>query len=117
MGGKLYYALFEETTDYLTATVQAITDTLKATTLMDYDATVFVDGLSRTLERAVGLSLRRSGSHVKKVRGLDEENDALMRLADAVCGLVREAIQGEAAFEALRQRCVESGVLRDVSWK
>lgn len=101
LAGKLYYAVFESTNDYLAATVQTISETLKATAGMDYDATVFVDGLSRTLERAVGLSLRRSGTHVKKVRGLDEENDALMRLADAVCGFVREAVQGDPAFESL----------------
>jgi hypothetical protein len=115
--GKLHYAIFEGITDYLTATVQAIAETLQAETAEDYDATVFIDGLSRSLERAVGLSLRRSGSHVKKVRGLDEENDALMRLADAVCGLVRGALEGESALMALCQRGREAGILCDIPQK
>lgn len=115
--GKLHYAVFEETTDYLTATVEAIAETLANATAEDYDATVFIDGLSRSLERAVGLSLRRSGAHVRKVRGLDEENDALMRLADFVCGLLRGALEGEPALMALSQRGVEAGILRDVSRK
>ena len=115
--GKLHYAVFEETTDYLTATVEAIAETLANATAEDYDATVFIDGLSRSLERAVGLSLRRSGAHVRKVRGLDEENDALMRLVDSVCGLLRGALEGEPALMALSQRGVEAGILRDVSRK
>ena len=115
--GKLHYAVFEGTTDYLAATVGAIAETLEDEAAEDYDATVFIDGLSRSLERAVGLSLRRSGAHVKKVRGLDEEYDALMRLADAVCGLVRGALEGEPALMALGQRGMKAGILRDVSRK
>lgn len=115
--GKLHYAIFEGTADYLTATVQAIAETLETGATEDYDATVFIDGLSRSLERAVGLSLRRSGSHVKKVRGLDEESDALMRLADAICGLVRGALEGDGALMALYQRGIDTGILRDVARK
>ena len=115
--GKLHYAIFEGTADYLTATVQAIAETLETGATENYDATVFIDGLSRSLERAVGLSLRRSGSHVKKVRGLDEENDALMRLADAICGLVRGALEGESELMTLYQRGIDTGVLRDVTRK
>ena len=113
--GKLHYAVFEGTTDYLTATVRAVAESLQHRAAEDYDATVLIDGLSRSLERAVGLSLRRSGSHVDKVRGLDEEADALMRLADAVCGLVRGALEGEPTLMALWQRGVEAGILHDVS--
>lgn len=115
--GKLHYAIFEGTADYLTATVQAIAETLETGATGDYDATVFIDGLSRSLERAVGLNLRRSGSHVKKVRGLDDESDALMRLADAICGLVRGALEGESELMALYQRGIDTGILRDVTRK
>jgi len=69
------------------------------------------------LERGVGLQLRQLGIVAKKVRGLKDETDALIRLADAVCGLVRGATEGQAAMRALFERGIQTGVLKDLSGK
>jgi len=63
----------------------------------------------------VGLQLRRSGVRAKKVRGLKDEADALIRLADAVCGFVRGATEGQPAMRVLFERGMQTGVLRDLS--
>jgi hypothetical protein len=65
--GKLHYQVFEGIEDYLTATVETIARVLETSAMGDYDATILIDGLSRSLERAVGLNLRHLGAHVKKV--------------------------------------------------
>ncbi len=49
------------------------------------------------------------------MRGVKDESDALLRLADAVCGLVGAAVEGRPAMAALFKREVETGHLRDVS--
>ncbi len=41
----------------------------------------------------------------------------LIRLADAVCGLVRGATEGQPAMRALLERGIQTGVLKDVSGK
>ncbi len=115
--GKLNFAVYRDVQDYPSLIVQTIARTLSATGETDYKATVLIDGLPRSLERAVGLQLRRSGTHAKKVRGLKDENDALIRLADAVCGLVRGATEGQPAMRALFERGIQTGVLRDLSGK
>lgn len=115
--GRLYYRVCEGIEDYLTATVDVIARVLEINASHDSDTTILIDGLSRSLERAVGLNLRRLGIHVKKVRGLDEENDALMRLADAVCGLVRAGLEGDPALGELWLRGLQVGFLHDVSDK
>jgi len=117
VAGKLHYQVFEGVEDYLMATVEAIARVLEINTTDDYDATILIDGLSRSLERGVGLDLRRLGAHVKKVRGLDEDNDALMRLADAVCGLVRSGLEGDPLLRELWLQGVQAGLLRDLSAK
>jgi hypothetical protein len=115
--GKLNFAIYRDAQDHPSLTVQTIVRALSATGETDYKATVFIDGLPRSLERDVGLQLRRSGVRAKKVRGLKDETDALIRLADAVCGFVRGAIQGQPAMRALFGQAIQTGVLRDLSEK
>jgi hypothetical protein len=68
------------------------------------------------LEQVIGLQLRRSGVHAKKVKGIKkDENDALIRLADAVCGLVRGAIEGQSAMQTLFEQGIQIGALKDLS--
>jgi hypothetical protein len=113
--GKLNFAVYRDTHDYPALTVQVVARALSATGETDYKATVLIDGLPRSQERAVGLQLRRLGVRARKVRGLKDENDALIRLADAVCGFVRGATQGQPAMQALFERAIQAGVLRDLS--
>jgi len=115
--GKLHFAVYRDAQDYSSLTVQTIARALSATGETDYKATIFIDGLPRSLERTVGLQLRRSGIRAKKVRGLKDENDALIRLADAVCGLVRGATEEQPAMKALFEQGMRTGVLRDLSGK
>lgn len=114
---KLHFAVYRDAQDYPALTVQTIARALSATGETDYKATILIDGLPRSLEREVGLQLRRSGIRAKKVRGLKDENDALVRLADAVCGLVRGATRGQPAMQALFERGIQTGVLRNLSGK
>ena len=115
--GSLNFAVYRNAQDYSSLTAQTIARALSATGEMDYKATIFIDGLPRSLERAIGLQLRRLGVRAKKVRGLKDENDALIRLADAVCGLVRSAVEGQPAMQALFERGIQTGVLKDLSRK
>lgn len=113
---KLNFAIYRNTRDYATLTTQAIAQALNATGETDYKATILIDGLARTQERWVGNQLHQLGIHTKKVRGVKkDENDALIRLADAVCGLVRAATEGQVAMQALLEQGIRIGVFRNLS--
>ena len=110
--GKLDFAVYRNSLDYTTLTVRTITRALKLKRETDYRATVFIDGLARALEQTVGLNLRRSGIPAKKVRGIKkDETSELIRLADAVCGFVRDAMEGQREIRALFERGIQNGVL------
>jgi len=116
--GKLNFAVYHEGRDYTFMTVQTIARALDATGETDYKATVFIDGLPRSLEQSVGLELRRSGIHAKKVKGIKkDENDALIRLADAVCGFVRSAVEGQSVMRALFEQGIQTEALKDLAGK
>lgn len=61
--------------------------------------------------------LRGKGIRTRKVRGARDESDALIRLADGVCGLVRAAEEGQPEMRRLLERGLQTGVLKDVSLK
>lgn len=54
---------------------------------------------------------------MKKVRGASDETDALIRLADAVCGFVRAALEGQSDMRTLFDEQVRLGVVREVGRK
>ncbi|HRJ44265.1 MAG: hypothetical protein KJZ86_03045 [Caldilineaceae bacterium] len=103
------------TQDYLAATVQTIAHALDASAVGEYKATVLIDGLSRSVEREVGRQLRRSGLSVQKVRGIDDESEPLIRLADALCGFVRNGKEGNGVMAVLLERALSSGWLLEVT--
>lgn len=116
--GSLMYAIYRNTTDYLGCTISTVARAIHlCATMPKYDVTVFVDGLPRSRTRRFGVELRRLGIRTKKVRGVrKEESDALMRLADGLCGFVRAGLYGSgySPFPALLSQARFNGVLREV---
>ena len=77
---------------------------------------MLIDALPPTQARIVGAMLHHSGVPVKKVRGVRlDENDALIRLADAVCGFARAAHEGQPEMRELFEQALRSRVLRDLT--
>ena len=74
------------------ATAKAI---LKKAGKSEYKASVFVDGLRKKEIEKFSRGLRDLRIRTRKIRGVKkDENNAFIRLADALCGLVRDANDG-----------------------
>lgn len=71
-------------------------------------AFVHFDGLPRTKERQLGSMLRYRGVHTYKVRGIEDEKEPLIRLADAICGLTRKSALGTSDMQKALAECTES---------
>lgn len=112
---KINFAYFQDTLDYLRLTVSTIEKALAATGEGDFTAIVLVDALPPSQARCVGNLLHQSGIPVKKVRGVRrEESDALIRLADGVCGWVRDTHAEDVELRALFAQAIRKGIVRDV---
>ena len=113
--GRLYAATYLNQRDYFRRTLDTIAQALADTTSERYEATIRIDGLPRTQERLATLELRRMGIAGGRVKGVRrDENDALIRLADAICGLCRAAREGQPEMRTLWERAIRAGVVREL---
>ncbi len=71
-----------------------------------------MDGLRKTERRAFASELRASHVSPYKVRGvLKEENNAMIRLADAICGLIRDAEEGQTWAGSMLRHLEQRGFI------
>jgi len=105
----LFFDVLQPTSDYMALTALTTARAIQRKVHAPYKVTVFVDGLRRHEVPLFSKGLRRLQIQTRKVRGVRrEENNAFIRLADALCGLVRDAEEQQtwarAMLTVLQQR-------------
>jgi len=93
--GKIFYSLFKNAMSFKELTVITIASAINETTTGLYKASIFTDGLQKPEVARVSTSLRKLGIRTEKVRGVKDESNAIIRLADSIVGFVREYTEGE----------------------
>lgn len=112
---KVLYARFQDTRDYLACVLRALCQAIAHVADDEaYRATVLIDGLGKEERHRVAAALRQRQVSVDKVRGLRDESDEFIRLADAMAGFVRDWLEGQSYLERLYREAVERGVLREI---
>ncbi|ETX03912.1 DUF3800 domain-containing protein [Candidatus Entotheonella palauensis] len=104
LSGSLFIARYTDTKQYNEMTAKAAARAIQAKAEGDYRVRVVVDGLTAGEKRQFVCTIRALGIRPDDVRGGKEQNDAFIRLADALCGLVRDNEDGQSwAVEALNR--------------
>lgn len=113
---KFYYAVYPPTKEYVPNTVLTVARAISIHAgTAPYKATVFIDGLPKSSVPKVSTTLRYLHIHNTKVRGIrNEEADAFMRLADAICGFVRAALEQKVGYLDVLNRAKRSGTIREL---
>lgn len=103
--GSIFFDTFHGSKEYIEltslATAKAI---LKKSGRDDYKVTIFVDGLKKGEMSTFSKGLKDLHIKTRKIRGVKkDENNALIRLVDALCGLIRDKDTDKWANEALSE--------------
>jgi hypothetical protein len=115
LSGRLFYAVFSGHADYLAYAADAIKAAVEAFNAMDALTTVMYDALPHSLEQPLKRLLRQRGVRVNKVRGpRKEQNEPLLMLADAICGLARDTQLGKQDAMKLMSMATRTGAVREV---
>ncbi len=113
--GKLNYAVYHKTIEYLSSTILTTARAITTHSKGEYKVIVFVDGLPKSKVQWFGSELRHLRIRTEKVRGVrKEEADPLMRLADAIAGFVRAALLGSKDMVTLLEKAKREGHIREL---
>lgn len=109
----LFYNVFRKRTDYDPATIDGIAKAIRRLSLSNSHVYVYVDGLAKAKRSAYKTGLRQLGFPVKKViRVAKDENEPLIRLADALAGAAAELLKYQAPdLERLFSEAKQRGTL------
>lgn len=101
---------YAELTSYVTA--KAILKRAR----QPYKATVFVDGFRhKTQLQEFTRGLRDLHIRTRKIRSVrKEENNAFIRLVDALCGLIRDAEEGDDWSRKVVKKLKRQGILKEL---
>jgi len=113
--GKIFYQQFSHTTKYLSCIVEAIVRGIIRTAPREYRAVILIDGLGRHERRIVGRGLRVRHIRTEKIRGLRDESDEFIRVADAVAGFIRDALEGQAYAKAVYAKALQEKLIEPLS--
>ena len=110
--GKLFSSYYHDTQDYVQLTIEGTAKAIQSYSQEEYQAQVIVDGLGKKERNRFASGLRKEGIRTHKIRGADDEKDPFIRLADALCGFVADAIQGREEFNHLMKKAEQEGLLK-----
>ena len=107
--GRIFFEMFSDTKKYIEltsfATAKAI---LKKSGNNEYKVTVFVDGFKKKEIEIFSRGLRDLNIRTRKIRGVKkDENNAFIRLVDAMCGLVRDREDGNAWAKEMTAKLIK----------
>ena len=90
LSGSIFYATYRGQTNYIPLIAQTIIKVIILKAEGDYQATIIIDGINEAEQKRVKRLLKESHIRYKKVRGPKDESTALLRLADAMAGFLRD---------------------------
>ena len=93
---NIFYATYQNQTDYIPLIAQTIIKVILLKAKGDYQATIFIDGINEAEQKIVKKLLKESHIRYRKIRGPKDESTAFLRLADAVAGFLRDYHERQA---------------------
>jgi len=107
--GRIFFEMFSDTKKYIEltsfTTAKAI---LKKSGNSEYKVTVFVDGFKKKEIEIFSRGLRDLNIRTRKIRGVKkDENNAFIRLVDAMCGLVRDREDGSVWAKEITAKLIK----------
>lgn len=109
---SIFYAMYEATKEYGPLTTYTIAKAISVKSNQAYQAIIMIDGLNEKERTRVTRGLRQLGVKYKKVRGARDESSALLRLADAFAGFLRDAEEGKDYTKEFFGRFVGRNIMR-----
>lgn len=111
---KIFFAQHAQTKAYTKAIINTTAKVISKRAVKQYEANIYIDGLSRTERRKFASGLRKLRIKVRKVRGARDQSEIFIRLADAIAGFVRDYLEKEKYAQEFYQKAIQRRVIQDI---
>lgn len=113
---SVFFSRFSNTTNYQDCIVKALSDAVSSVAGKEVcELHVIIDGISKRECHQIGPALRRRGKFlIRKVRGMRDESDEFIRLADSIAGLIRDDQDGIEPIREIYKEAVRKGLIEEI---
>ena len=114
---RIFLVIYKQGKDYVERTLNAVTKVvfkMVGSKNRNYEVIIYVDGLSKAGRTKFATGLRQSNIKVKKVRGVRDESEIFIRLADAMAGFARDYLEKEKYAQDFCNRAVKRKIIQRV---
>lgn len=93
--GSVYYSSYYDSKEYIALISLTVAKAILSKEDRNYAVTVIIDGLKDKEREEVRRELKKLKIKYNKIRGMKDEQDAILRLADCISGLLRDFIENQ----------------------
>lgn len=80
----------------------------------NYTVTIIIDGLNDREMEAVRKELKKLKITYKKIRGMKDEQDAILRLADSIVGFLRDSTENQSYAKRILGKFKKAKIITEV---
>lgn len=113
-GLKVYFGRYKKPIPYGLPTVEVLQKSIQGFSTNPVQAIIYIDGLDRISALKITNALRSKYIYLNLVKGVRDESEVLIRLADRWAGCLRSAFAGNPDCEQLLKRAVKTGFLVEI---
>lgn len=107
----IYYSTYNNSKEYYPLISLTIAKSLAFQQAGKYEANITIDGLNAKETEKVRSELKNLRVRYKKIRGLRDEQEILLRLADGMVGFLRDCLEGHKYTKKLLPKLIKAKIV------
>ncbi|MFH1295481.1 MAG: DUF3800 domain-containing protein [bacterium] len=111
---SIFYSRYSDSKEYPKLTSLTIAKAVLAKREENYSVTVIIDGLNNKEREIVRAELKRLKIKYRKIRGMKDEQSALLRLADTMAGFLRDITEEQLYTKPLLARLRTAQIVTEI---
>ncbi len=112
--GSCFYSVYFNSKEYTSLLALTIARSVWVSAEANYAVSILIDGLQDTQSETVRYQLKNLKVRYTKIRGMKDEQDALLRLADSVAGFVRDYTEGQGYTQQVFAELIRKKIICEI---
>ena len=112
--GSIFYSAYQDTKEYIPLTSLTIAKAVLSKEEDDYTVTIIIDGLKDREMQDVRKELKKLKINYRKIRGMKDEQDPILRLADSIAGFLRDSLENQSYAKSILDKFRRAKVITKV---